>query len=225
MKARSNAFPPGVSLRALRVAFLSLGIALLTSLFALYVFMQRRLDEARVEREQMVSSRVFDELEREISSFLDGESERAPYASLHQTNSASWAPFVIGYFKRDLANPEVVTRGGADSENHRRVNWALNQTKKGMAEIILRIPVKPKPTEEAQRTSGKLSPSSDPPSVQPKSPSSEPKVGQNKKSSSGSDIIQRLNRAEERRKLPIQSNAPSAAGKSEDQFLDYTESY
>jgi hypothetical protein len=231
-------FRPKSSLRSLRLAFFSLGVVLLGGITALFLFMQERLTEARLEREQMVASRVFDELEREVSAFLDGESDRERYGALRETDPRSWAPFVIGYFKYEDTSPEVVTAGGPPGEDHRRVVWALEQTQLRMGAHTSLGSRETKPgvggatkgtaTDErrqnpAERKSVEtkrfeLAPA-DPEATSVENPRQVPK-----RSTSGSEIIQQLNRAQERRKAPAKTS-PTAQEKEADQFLDYTESY
>jgi hypothetical protein len=122
---KKSALRPGISVVKLRAGFMALAIVLLGGLLILSMAMKKRLEEARLQREEMVASRVFDELEREVSAFLDGESARQHYGSLQETDPKSWAPFVVGYFKVTQADPQVV---GADEEATRRVRWALAQS-------------------------------------------------------------------------------------------------
>ena len=127
MNKRALGVPTQLSLFKLRVSFLLLGAALLGALLVLSLLMQSRLEEASRDREGMVASRVFDELEREVSTFLDEENERPVYGNLANTDPQTWAPFVVGYFKRNRFQLDHVAADGATSENHRRILWAIRE--------------------------------------------------------------------------------------------------
>ena len=105
-----------VSRSRLRIAFIAVGTLLLGALGFLAHLASERLEEARADREHMVASRVFDEMEREVSAFLESEADRPPYSDLQATNPENWAPFVVGYFARartDVAGSgEVVVAEG-----------------------------------------------------------------------------------------------------------------
>ncbi len=230
-----------VSRSRLRAAFLLLGGVLLSGLAFLSLTVSERLKEARTEREEMVASRVFDELEREVSSFLEGEAARPRYASLLSTDPASWAPFVVGYFRRENGADDVVAADGITSENRRRIAWALNEARpqlEGQARVPAAV------FETAPRGGGSAAgefeverkevPSVAPAPVLPgtsalpkKSAEKPQAVGssapllESKGKASGSDIIQQLNRAPERRKANKTSDENAEGSRAEDPFEDY----
>ena len=116
----------------LKVAFVSLGAFLLSGLVFLSLMIEARLEEARRDREEMVAGRVFDELEREVSAFLDSEAARPAYGDLDNTDPRSWAPFVVGYFREGnlqdgQRSRQLVAADGPTSENKRRTQWAMEQ--------------------------------------------------------------------------------------------------
>jgi hypothetical protein len=195
---------------------------------------KQRLEEARKEREAMVASRIFDEMEREVSAFLELENDRPPYALLGETDPETWAPFVVGYFSGARSDSpkyaRIVAAEGNTSENKRRLNWALEKAK-----------------NEFHSSGGQIEA---PPSLAPREPSLTPSAvpqllkapPQNElqtqrgavlteerapappatKPSSDREIIESLNRAPERRKS--KSSAP-AESKADDPFGDYLRSY
>lgn len=234
MKKKRGRVVVAVSLLRLRIAFIALGVILLCGLFALSWFVEERLAEARRDREEMVAARVFDEMEREISAFLEGESERPHYENLESTNPETWAPFVVGYFAG--AHPEVgspvrlVAAEGTTSENRRRTRWAIEQAQKefdapvddvrdgapsvdllSAPALPLQVAPLPSPVDSAKKDAAKKD-------AAPKG--SAPLEQQ--KQATGSEIIQQLNRAPERRKLkqpaPKQEESPDA-------FSDYSERF
>jgi len=80
---------------ALAAVLVSIVLALLHSALA-------RLNEQRALRHRMVAERIFDELEREIGSVLQHEAERPSQAyDAIATDPARWAPFIMGYYRRD----------------------------------------------------------------------------------------------------------------------------
>ncbi|HEX2677288.1 MAG TPA: histidine kinase dimerization/phospho-acceptor domain-containing protein, partial [Polyangiales bacterium] len=92
----------GSPLSTLRVAFVALGVALLATVLGLLHSALARLDEQRMLRHRMVAERVFDESEREISSLLQHEAERASAAyDAEDTDPERWSQFVVGYYRRD----------------------------------------------------------------------------------------------------------------------------
>jgi hypothetical protein len=227
---KKSALRPGISVVKLRAGFVALAIVLLGGLLILSMAMKKRLEEARLQREEMVASRVFDELEREVSAFLDGESARQHYGSLQETDPKSWAPFVVGYFKVTQADPQVV---GADEEATRRVRWALAQSdgfraQRGASNVSL------PEVNEALGSQGDaegggptpVNPVAEraPPALSPAGSPEDKAQSKQKAATKGSEIIQQLNRAAERRKAVPSSAAPKKS-ENEDQFRDYTEAY
>ncbi len=231
MKKRSLGVPSQLSLVKLRVSFVLLGAALLGALLVLSLLVQSRLEEASRDREGMVASRVFDELEREVSTFLDEENERPAYGDLANTDPQTWAPFVVGYFKRNRFQLDHVAADGATSENHRRILWAIHQADFDMKTDALGIPalrnsssseseqerdlhaksnaLKTRGGQPEEVANQRVAPAIAPPQVQ-------------KKEASGTEIIESLNRAPARRK---QQSAPVSKDSGADQFSDYAERF
>jgi hypothetical protein len=86
------------ALGRLRVAFMLIGVVLLTPIGVLVWKAEQRLDAQRQMRHQMVADRVFDELERELSLLVERESNRPAYGATPDTDPEAWAPFIVGYF-------------------------------------------------------------------------------------------------------------------------------
>jgi hypothetical protein len=215
------------------LAFFGLGAVLLSGLVFLSLAVEERLDEARRDREEMVASRVFDEMEREISAFLDLEATRPNYVALENTNPETWAPHVVGYFAVPRAQTteraRIVAAEGTTSENRRRIQWALGQAEATWTQAYPeQAPGRGSPNEGDRdqealgvrpaggaSTAPLLAGPAPAPMTQKAAPS------QAKKDVSGTEIIESLNRAKERRR-----SAPKPEEQqSPDQFQDYTESY
>ena len=88
-------------LTKLRFAFVGLALALLLPLALLLYAAGERVEEQRRLRHQMVSERIFDELERELTDLLEREAARSSQAYDRQTSPDAWAPFVVSYFVAD----------------------------------------------------------------------------------------------------------------------------
>ncbi len=214
---------PELSLVRLKVLFLLLGTLVVSVVLVLSVLMSNKLESAASDREEMVALRVFDELEREVSAFLEGENSRAPYVHLEQTNPETWAPFVVGYFKVEAGQVEAVAADGATSENKRRMKWAVAQLRdrrvvsgqaEGQEQAEALGDASPHPPDSPQL---KTAPEPDAEGVA-KSPHLK------KGKAPGSKIIESLNRAPERRKQS--PGVKPAPRKSKiDQFSDYARAF
>jgi signal transduction histidine kinase len=91
-------------LARLRMGFIALGAALLATVGFLLGSALSRLDAQRGLRHQMVGDRVFDEIEQELGSVLQHEVERPAEAyDAVETDPTRWAPFVLGYYRREPA--------------------------------------------------------------------------------------------------------------------------
>jgi signal transduction histidine kinase len=113
------------SLAPLRWAFLALGAALLMAVGLPLHSALSRLDEQRLIRHRMVAERVFDEAEREVSSVLQLEAKRPSDAyDAQDTDPDNWAPFVVGYYRRE---PElhIVAEDALPEERSARVRAAV----------------------------------------------------------------------------------------------------
>jgi signal transduction histidine kinase len=86
----------------LGLAFGALGLVVLVAVAGLMASALSRLERQRILRNQMVAERVFDEIEREISSFLQHEAARPPEAyDVQDTDPTRWSRFIVGYYRRD----------------------------------------------------------------------------------------------------------------------------
>jgi signal transduction histidine kinase len=89
-------------LTQLRLAFGALGAAILIAVGVLLGSALSRLEQQRLFRHQVVAERVFDEIEREISSLLQHEAERPSEAyDVTDTSPSRWSRFIVGYYRRD----------------------------------------------------------------------------------------------------------------------------
>jgi hypothetical protein len=114
------------SLTRLRIAFVLLGAALLAPLFFLLRSMESRLEAQRKLRHEIVAERIFDEMERELTSLLTREGERPSDAyDATETRIASWAPFVVGYFTADASGLRVIARDQLGQARAERVERAV----------------------------------------------------------------------------------------------------
>ncbi len=224
-----------ISPRRLRLSFIVLGTALLGALGGLATLVDERLAEARREREEMVASRVFDEMEREVSAFLEQENARPSYTRLDQTNPETWAPFVVGYFSEDSLGrspqPEIVVAEGPTSEHRRRMSWALSKARAEWTASTSNASETQEPVDflggdapspPLLRARQQKSEADDAPSPHRESAGAVSPAPAPKKPTTDREIIESLNRAPERRKV---APKPSSSGKGDDPFSDYMESF
>jgi hypothetical protein len=92
-----------LSLTRVRVAFAACTMLLLFGTWSLLNSALDRLERERRLRHEVVAERVFDELERELSAYLERESARPSAAYDASSEVQHWAPFVVGYFTVDDA--------------------------------------------------------------------------------------------------------------------------
>ena len=123
-------------LARLRLAFVGLGIILLAPLGLLLNAASERLDAQRRLRHEVVSDRIFDELERELTELLERESQRPSEAYYQQSLPDTWAPFILGYFTARGANHRLVSDQEIDQERRTKLEraidtWQLAQIDKG----------------------------------------------------------------------------------------------
>jgi hypothetical protein len=183
----------------LRLAFVLLGIALLAPLAALACAAESRIEAQRRLRRDVVAERVFDELEREITLMLDRESQRPTYTLASNTDPATWAPFVVGYFVHD-DRVRVSAEDELPQEQRARVRWAVAEREK-------RAP-KPATTTEAVAAG-------ESPTVAPEAPKALPP-----QQTTSPEILRQLNRAQEQKR-----QAPAPRSRSLDPFTDYQDYY
>lgn len=102
-------------MRRFRLLFLAVALALLAPLGFL---VQRALHSVALERQlhhQAVAERVFDEMERSLSTLLEGEAAQAVNYYGRDDANASW-PFVLGRFQVDGAGNVRVLPAGATTQ-------------------------------------------------------------------------------------------------------------
>ena len=116
-------------LMRLRLAFLGLGAVLLVPFGFLLDAVESRVEAQRQLRHEVVAERIFDELERELTAVLEGESARPSSAYDEVTRTDSWAPFVLGYFKlrleRGVDATTLLGREQLDPDRVQRLNEVL----------------------------------------------------------------------------------------------------
>lgn len=170
-------------LTRLRLAFAALGVVLLTPLGFLLHSVNERIEAERRLRHQVVAERIFDELERELTTFLETEAERAAFKYARAKPSDPWASSVVGYFTIENGRRRVSAQ--RDEARLTRVldAWTAPGGVLGAAG---------EPEESATRY-GK------------------PVSGQSFAPKSAPDVMQKLNRSQELRSKKA-SSAPSKSG-------------
>jgi hypothetical protein len=172
-------------LTRLRLAFFALGTVLLVPFAFLLDAVEHRVETQRRLRHQVVADRIFDELERELTAVLDGESARPSAAYDEATRSDTWAPFVLGYFKLNLSPgtgaPTLLGRDQLDPTRVGRLNGAL-------AIFVAAREHAPAPSITAPRV---IAPAT------PAAPLGDEKVT----NTSTPDVLQKLNRGQEARSI------------------------
>jgi hypothetical protein len=188
------------ALTRLRLAFLALGVLVLGPLSWLLASVEARLDAQRRLRHEVVADRIFDELERELTSVLAQSSQQPHLLSGRAPPVGSWPPFVVGYIKRDSGGNQFFTRAAGDPSGVERLQLAVNG-------ILTKVgPVAPTTTRGVpSRAVPKANdaPQPDARVAQPISnfvgPASAPAAKMVPGQASQSDVLKNLNRAHEQR--------------------------
>lgn len=217
VRARLERLLPVKPLARLRLAFLALAAALLAPLWALLNAAEERLEVQRRLRHEMVAERIFDELERELTSLLERESQRPSSAYDQHTSPASWAPFVVGYFTADTLGQHYVAEQEIGASRRAALDKAIGKWRSSTRFEPLPDSNVPRllegqgsngePTsplgalQSSPWSQGAAAPSATPPEAAPPSPKSSP------------EVLRQLNRAQETRR-------PSPA-KQRDPMMDY----
>ncbi|HKO90396.1 MAG TPA: hypothetical protein VJU61_04545 [Polyangiaceae bacterium] len=114
------------ALNRLRLGFVLLGALLLSPLFFVLRAAEDRLEEQRKLRHEIVAERIFDEMERELSTLLANEAGRSSDAyDAKDTQVDSWSPFVVGYFTSDGERTRVVAAEQLTAPRSARVSQAV----------------------------------------------------------------------------------------------------
>lgn len=114
------------ALKRLRLGFALLGVLLLTPLYFVLRTAEARLEAQRRLRHEIVAARIFDEMERELTTLLENERSRPSSAyDAANTRVSGWSPFVVGYFTGDRADMRLLGQEQLASARARRVNGAL----------------------------------------------------------------------------------------------------
>jgi hypothetical protein len=163
----------------LRLAFVALGAVLLTPLGFLLDAVDERIEAQRRLRHDVVAERIFDELERELTTVLESESARPSAAYGEPTRIEAWAPFVVGYFKLGLGlaanSPVLLAREQLDTARTRRLSDVLAEFARAKGGTLGQI-VTPVPERVAQE-----------------------RPARSVKAKSSVDVLQKLNRSQEER--------------------------
>jgi signal transduction histidine kinase len=126
-------------LARLRLAFIALGASLLLTVSGLLHSALSRLEEQRALRHRMVAERVFDEVEREISTVLQHEAERPSdaYDPL-VTDPSRWSRFVVGYYRKD-PQLQLVAEASLDETRAQRLRQAVWRSESALALAMARL--------------------------------------------------------------------------------------
>ena len=158
-----------------------------------------------------------------------------------ETDPATWAPFVGGYFSQQNGHNEVVVADGTARDNRQRMLWAIDHAGD-------RFPLTAHADDETAQLENQeekaTPPKAEPPrrllSKQKKAPAKKerstvlevqresfapPPPAAPSKKSSGSDIIKSLNRAPERRKQQAPKPCRPKSKQPKDPFTDYARGY
>jgi hypothetical protein len=117
------------ALNRLRLAFLGIGALLLLPLGLLAHSVTARLEAQRRLRHEVVAERIFDELERELTTVLMQEFARPSYDSPSMRVDDAPA-YVLGYFTSPGGRLELLgseARTESKDEKARRVRWAIGE--------------------------------------------------------------------------------------------------
>ena len=208
----------------LRVGFVLLAAVLLVPLGLLVREAEARFDAQRRLRHEIVAERIFDEMERELTTLLEVENDRPSSAyESDDTHPSSWSPFVVGYFRYDGERVALAARGQLSAERAARVERALDALNARGALAGL-LPESPSLQEEYKQT---IETSAQAPSVEQRQQQGASTVGvmtpqkksrkpaqQTEAQALDEAVLQKLNRAGvERRKRAEQKakGAPAAA--------------
>lgn len=193
------------ALTRLRLAFLALGVLVLAPLCLLLASIETRLDAQRRLRHEVVADRIFDELERELTSVLAQSSQQPHLLSGRAPPVESWPPFVVGYIKRTNGANQLFTRAADDASGAARLHLAVNGilTKVGPAALPAISPGglglgAPKADDLSLRTPSTTSPVSN-----FQGPASAPAPKMRAGQVSQSDVLKNLNRAHEQRQQDL----------------------
>ena len=114
------------ALNRLRLGFVLLGALLLSPLLFVLRAAEDRLEEQRKLRHEIVAERIFDEMERELSTLLANEASRSSSAyDARDTQVGSWSPFVVGYFTSDGQRTHLVAAEQLTAARSARVSQAV----------------------------------------------------------------------------------------------------
>lgn len=189
----------------LRIAFVAIGLVLLTALGLFARSAMSRIAHQRKLRHDVVAERIFDELERELTVYLSSESAR-PSAAYDVTRSdpSQWAPFVVGYFTVDQGY-RVVGRAQLESTRVARIERSLSSVWPAPARATVAsestsdlMPVQTKRSDD--KATSELAPP-----VAERTPET------------GSEVLKRLNRAGQERSRP-RRKSPSPSSLDSDPF-------
>jgi hypothetical protein len=165
------------ALTRLRLAFLALGVLVLAPLTWLLSSVEARLDAQRRLRHEVVADRIFDELERELTSVLAQSSLQARVPRGQRPPVESWPPFVVGYIQRASTGNQLFTRNEGSAVDAARLRLA--------ADGILR--------KVGPVAGSELAPSNATEPIPAPAPKMRPGLA------SQSDVLKNLNRAHEQR--------------------------
>jgi hypothetical protein len=116
------------ALNRLRFAFFGIGALLLGPLTLLAHSVNQRLEAQRRLRHEVVAERIFDELERELTTVLSQELARPSLAyDAASMEAPGGAAYVLGYFTTAGGDPRLLNGPNRDDERERRIRWAFDE--------------------------------------------------------------------------------------------------
>ena len=179
------------ALNRLRLAFCSIGALLLGPLGLLAHSVNERLEAQRRLRHEVVADRIFDELERELTTVLSQEFARPSSAyDAASIDDGAAVPYVLRYFTNADGRRNILGGQKPDDERERRAVWALDEWERRERAGAGAAPT-PTPSEDAMEPAQRksIAPGAPAAPVQPApaSPRSSP------------EILKKLNRSRQER--------------------------
>jgi hypothetical protein len=116
------------ALNRLRLAFSCIGALLLGPLGLLAHSVNERLEAQRRLRHEVVADRIFDELERELTTVLSQEFARPSSAyDAASIGAGDAVPYVLAYFTTAEGRHALLGGQKSEDERERRAAWALDE--------------------------------------------------------------------------------------------------
>ncbi|MDD9939641.1 MAG: hypothetical protein OXU20_01135 [Myxococcales bacterium] len=137
----------------LRFGFLLLGGVLLLPLFLLLRAAEARFEQQRELRHRIVAERIFDEMERELTTLLEAEQGRPSRAyDAQRTRASSWSPVVLGYFTQGPNGTRLLARDQLGTSRIARVEGAARALWRAHGQALVPRPRTPDPPRTGHST-------------------------------------------------------------------------